>query len=93
MVALLGYAQAVVPDLSPEAALLLDFHQNLSMEDQLAVCVLLSTGLKYIWEARVSKKTVTNFRMRAEIEARVSILRRSRHNPSSLIIEQSLLQM
>ena len=31
--ALLGYAQAVVPDLSPEAALLLDFHQNLSMED------------------------------------------------------------
>ena len=43
---LLGYAQHVVPNLSPEAALLLDFQQSLTSEESLAVCVMLSTGLK-----------------------------------------------
>ena len=88
---LLGYVQHVVPNLSPEAALLLDFQQSLTSEESLAVCVMLSTGLKYIWETRVSKKVVTTFSMRAEIEARVSILRRTRHEPSGLIIEEMLL--
>ena len=84
---LLGYAQHVVPNLSPEAALLLDFQQSLTPEESLAVCVMLSTGLKYIWETRVNKKAVTSFSMRAEMEARVSILRRTRHEPCGLIIE------
>ena len=88
---LLGYAQHVVPNLSPEAALLLDFQQSLTQEESLAVCVMLSTGLKYIWKTRVNKKVVTSFSMRAEIEARVSILRRTRHEPSALIIEEILL--
>ena len=88
---LLGYVQHVVPNLSPEAALLLDFQQSLTSEESLAACVMLSTGLKYIWETRVNKKVVTTFNMRAEIEARVSILRRTRHEPSGQIIEEILL--
>ena len=60
------------------------------MEETLAVCVILSVGLKYIWESRVGKKVVVVFKMRAEIEAVVSILRRSRHKNSSIIIEECL---
>ena len=47
--------------------------------DQLAAVCLLSTGLMYIWETRVDKKLVTIFKMRAEIEARISILRKTRY--------------
>ena len=88
---LLGYVQHVVPNLSPESALILDFDANLPDEESLAACVMIATGLHYIWESRVSKKVVTLFKMRAEIEARVSVLRRSRHNQSGLLIERCLL--
>ena len=47
--------------------------------DQLAVVCLLSTGLKFIWETRVEKKNVTLFKMRTEIETKITILRKSRH--------------
>ena len=40
---------------------------------------LLACGLKYIWDARVEKKQVRTFQMRAEVEARISILRRTRY--------------
>ena len=40
---------------------------------------MLATGLKYIWQARHDKKQVAKFRMRAEIEAIISILRKTRH--------------
>ena len=90
---LLGYVQHVIPNLSPEAALLLDFQHSTTPEESLAACVMISTGLKYIWETRVNKKVVYTHCMRAEIEARVSILRRTRFQPSAQIIEESLLQI
>ena len=39
---------------------------------------MLVTGLKYIWESRVAKKVVTPFLVRAELEAKISLLRRTR---------------
>ena len=33
----------------------------------MAVQCILITGLKYVWEARLAKKVVTMYRMRAEI--------------------------
>ena len=77
--ALLGHVQLLVPGLSPDDALRLELGADLSDEEELATTCLLATGLKYIWEARASKKQVTTFRMRAEVEARISILRRTRH--------------
>ena len=41
---------------------------------------MLATGWLYIWEARVSKKQVLRYKMRAELEAMISILRKSRHS-------------
>ena len=81
--ALLGYIQKVVPNLNPEDALRLNLGQDLSDEDQLATMCLLSTGLKFIWEARVEKKPIVVYKMRAEIEAKISILRRTKYQNSA----------
>ena len=87
---LLGHVQILVPDLSPEAALRLEFGQDLSNDEELATACLLAAGLKYIWEARVEKKPVTTFKMRAEIEARISILRRTRHKGAGELMLEML---
>ena len=84
--ALLGCVQQILPDLSSEAAVLLDFECTLPEEENLAVQCILITGLKYIWEARLAKKVVTKYRMRAEIEARVSILRKTRFQSSAMLV-------
>ena len=80
--ALMGYVQTVLPNLSQDEALRLEFGQELSEADCLATVCILSTGLKYIWEARVEKKAATVYKMRAEIEAKVSILRKTRYSNS-----------
>ena len=76
---LLGYAQKTVPNLSPEAAIKLDIGAALSDKEELATVCLLATGWMYIWEARSQKKRVTLYKMRAEVEAMITILRKSRH--------------
>jgi hypothetical protein len=48
-------------------------------EENLAAVYMLATGLKYIWETRKSKKQLSMFRMRSEIEAQISLLRKTRH--------------
>ena len=45
---LLGYVQQLVPDLSPDKALILDWQDSLSSEESLAACVMMASGLKYI---------------------------------------------
>ena len=82
--ALLGYVQQVIPNLNPEDALRLELGHDHSDVDQLASVCLLSTGLKYIWETRAEKKPITLYKMRAEIEAKISILRRTRHGNSAI---------
>ena len=84
--ALLGCVQQLVPDLSPEAAVRVDFGCLLQEDQNLAVQIILITSLKYIWESRLAKKMVSMFRMRAEIEARVAILNQARHQSSAEII-------
>jgi hypothetical protein len=43
-----------------------------------ATVYVLATGLKNIWQARQDKKQVATFRMRAQIEAIIFILRKTR---------------
>ena len=78
--ALLGYVQSVVPNISAEAALRLELGQDMTEGEQLATVCLLATGLKFIWSTRTEKKSVILFKMRAEIETQISILRRTRHS-------------
>ena len=53
--------------------------RQLSEREELATMYMLSIGLKYIWEARVERKQVRLYKMRSEVEARVTILRKTRH--------------
>ena len=50
----------------------------------MALQCILVTGMKYIWETRLAKKVVAKFRMRAEMEAKVSILRTTRFQSSAV---------
>ena len=59
-------------------ALRLELGPDLSDVDQLAVVCLLATGLIYIWATRVLKKAIYLYKMWAEVEAKISILRKTR---------------
>ena len=80
--ALFGYALRCIPDLTPEAALRLELGLDLDDVDKLAVVSVLATGLMYIWKTRVEKKVIHLYKMNAELEARISILRKTRHRAS-----------
>ena len=80
--ALLGYLQSRLPQLTTEEVLRLELGQGLDEVDLLASVYLLTVGLKYIWDSRVEKKAIYLYKMRAEIEARISILRRTRYMES-----------
>ena len=85
--ALLGAVQQVLPDLDSERAVLLDFRTCLTAEENLAVQCILVTGMKYIWETRILRKVLHLFRMRAEIEAKISILRKTTFSNSAILME------
>ena len=86
--ALLGCVQQIIPDLSADVAVRLDFRLRLTDEENMAALYILITGLKYIWEMRSAKKVVLKYKMRAEIEAMVSILRKTRHQNTATRIEE-----
>ena len=90
--ALLGCVQQLIPGLSAEAAVRLDWGLVLPDEENLAALCTLTTGLKYIWEARLAKKVVMKYKMRAEIEAKVTILRKTRFLSAALKIDE-MIQM
>ena len=86
--ALLGCVQQIIPDLSADAAVRLDFRLRLTDEENMAALYILITGLKYIWEMRLTKKVVLKYKMRADLEAMVSILRKIRHQNTATRIEE-----
>ena len=88
--ALLGYLQTAVPNLTPEGALKLQFETSLNDDQLLASVCLLSSGLSFIWERRILKKQVSIFTMRAEIEAKISILRKTRHSNAAVLMVEML---
>ena len=90
--ALLGYAQHAVPHLTPEETLRLELGQDLTSQTTLAAVCLLATGLKYIWGARQDKKVAALYKMRAEIEAMVSILRKTRHREAGDLMLEMMNQ-
>ena len=85
---LLGCVQQVIPGLSSDAALRLDFGTDLSDIEELAIQGILVCGLKYIWESRLAKKVLNMYRMRAEIEAFISLLRRTRYRNAAVRMEE-----
>ena len=64
--------------------------ENLSREKELAVVSLIAIGLKFIWETRLEKKKVLLYKMRAELEARISLIRRTKFSSVGLLMEEML---
>ena len=65
---------------------------NFEMEDQMEFPLvwLTSNFLRKIWDLRKEKKRCDLFRVRADLEAKVSLLRESRFSESAIIISQLL---
>ena len=80
---MLSFVQIAVPAITSQAMLRLDFRQELDEIDTLAILSILSTGLSHIWQARIEKKVVHMYKMRADIEASISILRKTRYCASA----------
>ena len=73
----LGWIQVLVPNLSQEDAIKVDLGDSMTGDEEVAVLQVLAISLKYIWEARLSKKMVTVHQIRSEIEANITILRKA----------------
>ena len=83
----LGWAQELVPCLTQEHSLRLDVVDDiLTTDEELALVTIIGHGLGYIWERRIRKKKVQLYEIRAEMEATVSLLRKSRHRKAGDII-------
>ena len=87
---LLGWVQGLCPDLSPEGAVQLQLGGGLDGDEELAAVYLLASGMKYIWESRKMKKKITLHQMRSEVEAIISILRKTRHGNAALRMMEML---
>ena len=77
---LLSYVSHLVPGISSTDVLSLNFATTVEENDRLPTLVLIATGLRYIWQTRADKKTVCRYKMRTEIEATISILRKTRYS-------------
>ena len=80
---LLSWVHIVVPGLEFASLLRLEFCTALEEVDQLATLCLISTGLHYMWQARAEKKVLTQLKMSAELEAMITILRKTRYTASA----------
>ena len=86
--AALGWAQEIVPGLNQEQSLRLDVREaDLSRDEDLALKTILGHSLRYIWEGRLRKKQILLFQVRAELEATVSLLRKSRYVRAGEIVD------
>ena len=90
--ATLGLAQQVTPNITGEMALRLDLRGDLDDDQRLAATTIIAVGLCFIWEARVNKKKVERYEVRAELEAVVCLMRRSRNKGAGELIYNALKQ-
>ena len=88
---LLSWVQIAVPGLEFASLLRLEFGTALEEEDQLATLCLISTGLHYMWQARAEKKVLTHYKMRAELEAMITILRKMTYNATAVKILEMII--
>ena len=76
----------MVPGVTPADILTLNLAASVEESDYLPSLVLIATGLSYMWKSRVDKKMVCQYKMRSEVEAKISILRKTRHSESANIL-------
>ena len=85
---LLDILKNVLPDVQPEQVILLDL--ELHPEIELPVIYLISCLLSQIWDCRKLKKPSNLVNIRANLEASIQILRKTRHYQAAIILDEML---
>ena len=78
--------QNYLPDLDAESALRLEL--NVEEELELPLVWLLASVFLAIWKLRVDKARVQLYEVRAQLEAKVNLLRETRFRNSAEILDQ-----
>ena len=83
--------QTVLPDVLPAQLVLLDLHVD--TKDQLPVMYLTASILSQIWVSRKNRKSCNLVSIRANLEAGIQILRKSRHQDAAGRIDEILMSV
>ena len=86
----LGLVQKQIPSLQQEQLLVLDIPGDLSPSQELSVVCITAVGLMYVWETRVARKKVEAYKVRAELEAQITLLRETRYYEAGNLINDML---
>ena len=78
--------QSVAPLVEVEAALRLEI--NVEEEFELPLVWMLATVFLAIWKLRVDKSRVQLYEVRAQLEAKINLLRETRYHHSANILDQ-----
>ena len=78
--------QDFVPNITVDAALRLEI--NIEEEMELPLVWMLATVFQAIWKLRVDKSRVVLYEVRAQLEARINLLRETRFNSTANRLDQ-----
>ena len=78
--------QNFVPNIEVEALLRLEL--DIDEEVRLPLVWLVATVFSAIWQLRLEKKQVQLFEVRAELEAKINLLRETRYSGSAIKLDE-----
>lgn len=84
-------ARTLVPDAEVEQLLQLNFGVEESQE--LALVWWLAAGFMAIWNLRSAGKRVDQYLIRAQLEAKINLLRETRFDGAATILENFLIEL
>ena len=88
---LLELLRGITPALQPQSLLRLEFHVDPELE--LPVGFFISTVLNYLWNLRQSGNRVQKYLVRSQMEAKINLLRETRHSATVVKLEEFTLSM
>ena len=88
---LLELLRGITPALQPQSLLRLEFHVEPELE--LPVVFFISTVLNSLWNLRQSGNRVQKYLVRSQMEAKINLLRETRHSATVVKLEEFTLSM
>ena len=89
---LISILQRVVPAVTPEQLLLLQF-PDLNESQELSIVFLTAAWLLEVWDRRSKKMRINGFEIRTTLEARCSLLRETRFHNNFEIMQELILNL
>ena len=83
---MMSCVRQLAPGVPAESALRLDF--DVQEDSQLPLVWLIATVASEIWKLRIDKSKVKLYEVRAQMEAKINILRETRFSSSAVLLDQ-----